>query len=380
MKDRIRVISQKGEQTKFLIKAKTSLGYTWKEMASFCGVSRSMIFTYLNETNTLPKNIFDKISSTGVGLTEFADRQFFKLSFSRRRKYAPKLPAIYDENLAEFVGILLGDGHLGPSNYEISVTGDRLTDGWYIRKHVSALIEYLFETKPFVYEQAGPKNVIRCRLYCNDVFNFLVKKLGLPAGRRIGNDSNKIPGEIFANTKSLKACLRGLFDTDGGFHRHHPRTAMVEFYNRSPTLLKSIEEALRHLQFRISIDPRSIQIYCRDEIDRFFLEVGSRNPKNLIKYKMWKINGEVPINQDIKHLLVRPWSSLAKEFSASRLRPSKATRRACNAGSNPAGRTTNLSPRHRPWHYFTLLLTEASEPKYYENSQRHQNRAEQHGQ
>lgn len=51
---------------------------------------------------------------------------------------------------------------------------------------------------------------------------------------------------------------------------------------------------------------------------------------------------------------MRPWSSLVKEFSANRLRPSMGLRRACSAGSNPAGRTTFL---------FVLLSVTSLSPK-----------------
>lgn len=233
-----------------------------------------------------------------------------------------KLPDVAKVPFPEFVGVLLGDGHLGPRTYEVSVTGDSLTDIPYVKEYIPRVIETLFDIMPFVYKQAGPKNVIRCKFNRKRVFNFLVNDVGLPAGRKRGNKNAKIPYDIFNNAESLKACLRGLFDTDGGFHRHHPHTAMIELYSRNPSFLKQVEEALRYLQFRISVDKKSVQIYCRDEIDRFFSEVGCNNPKNLIKYKMWKVNGEVPINQGIQHLLVRPWSSLVKEFSANRLGPS----------------------------------------------------------
>ena len=187
MKDRTRVAFQRGEQTKFLTKAKNYMGLTWEKMANFCGVSRSMIFVYLSEKNTLPRSIVEKIGCATPKLAKPVGGQYFELSFSRGRKYIPKLPALCDERLAEFTGILLGDGHLGPTNHEISVTGDRQTDGWYVSKYVSSLVESLFGIKPLIYEQKST-SAIRCRFYSHQVFKFLIN---MGASRRVGKGTMK---------------------------------------------------------------------------------------------------------------------------------------------------------------------------------------------
>lgn len=302
MKDRTRVTFQKGKQTKFLITAKNSMGLTWGEMANFCGVSRSMIFVYLSEKNTLPKNIVEKICCITPNLTRPINSQYFELSFSRGRKYIPKLPAWCDERLAEFIGILLGDGHLGPTNYEVSVTGDRLTDGWYVRRHVSSLIKSLFGIKPFIYEQKSPSG-IRCRFYSHQVFQFLVKMAGMQAGRKRYNENVVMPPVFFTDTKLLKACLRGLFDTDGGFYRHHVHSATVEVCNHNVSLLNSVQNAFESFGFRVSRNQRGVELYRRNQIHQFFEEIGSHNPKHFIKYEIWRLTRAVPSNEEIIRLL-----------------------------------------------------------------------------
>jgi hypothetical protein len=302
MKDRTRVAFQKGEQTKFLIKAKNSLGITWAKMANFCDVSRSMIFLYLSEKNTIPKNIMQKICSATPNLTKPINSQYFELSFSRGRKYIPKLPVLCNKRLAEFTGILLGDGHLGPANYEISVTGDRLTDSWYVTKYVSPLIESLFGIKPSIYEQKRPA-AIRCRFYSHQVFQFLVKMIGLQAGRKRYNKNVMIPLVFFNNSKLLKACLRGLFDTDGEFYRHHVHSATVEVCNYNVSLLNSVQNAFESFGFRVSRNQRGVELYRQDRIHQFFEEVGSHNPKHFVKYEIWRSTGVVPSNKEITCLL-----------------------------------------------------------------------------
>jgi transcriptional regulator with XRE-family HTH domain len=303
MKDRTRVSFQKGEQAKFLINAKKSMGLTWEEIANFCGVSRSMVFIYLSEKNTLPKNIVEKICSTTPNLTKPTNCQYFELSFSRGRKYIPKLPVLFDERLAEFTGTLLGDGHLGPVNHEISITGDRLTDEWYIKRYVSPLIESLFGIKPFIYKQQNPR-AIRCKFYSYQVFQFLVEMIGLQAGEKKCNDNVMIPPAFFTDAELLKSCLRGLFDTDGGFYRHHVHSATVEVCNHNVSLLNSVRNAFASLGFRVSQNQRGIRLYQRDCIHRFFEEIGSNNPKHFVKYEIWRSTGVVPTNEEILRLLI----------------------------------------------------------------------------
>ncbi len=304
MKDRTRVNFRKGEQTKFLITAKKSIGLTWDGMASFCGISRSMIFLYLNEKNTLPKNIFRKICCSAPNLTRGTNNTYFELSFSRGRKYIPKLPALYDERLAELIGALLGDGHLGPTNYEISVTGDRVTDGWYVGRQVLSLIQSLFGIKASIYEQMSP-STIRCKFYSLQVFQFLVKMMGMQAGRKRHNENVTIPLAFFNDAKLLKACLRGLFDTDGGFYRHHVHSATIEVCNHNVSLLDSAQRAFEKFGFRVSRNHVGVELYRRDQIHRFFEEIGSHNPKHLVKYNIWKSTGVVPSNVEISRLLTR---------------------------------------------------------------------------
>ena len=277
------------------------MGLTWREIAKFCGVSRSMVFVYLSEKNTLPKNITEKICCTTPNLRPI-NSQYLELSFSRRRKYIPRLPALCDERLAEFIGTLLGDGHLGPANYEISVTGDRLTDRWYVRRQVSSLIESLFGIRPFIYEQKNP-SAIRCKFYSHQVFQFLVKMVGMQAGRKRYNENVMIPPAFFNDTELLKACLRGLFDTDGGFYRHHVHSATIEVCNHNVSLLNSVQNAFESFGFQVSRDQRGVKLYRRDQIHQFFEEVGSHNPKHLVKYETWRSTGVVPSNEEIIRLL-----------------------------------------------------------------------------
>ncbi len=242
-------------------------------MADYCRVSRSMVFFHLNEKRSLPRTIAEKLCDENPNLNRFLKNEFYELSFNRKNNNAIKLPETTDEKLAEFVGELLGDGHSGSKNYEISVTGDRLNDSWYVKNHVAILIETLFGMKPSIYEQKNP-GAVRCKFYSKQVLKFLVENLGMQVGKKRYNKNLKIPPVFFDDEKLLKACLRGLFDTDGGFYRHHKHSAIVEICNYNDSLLKSVHEAFDKLGFKVSLHCEGIWLFRRDQILRFSTKLG----------------------------------------------------------------------------------------------------------
>lgn len=276
---------------------------TWDELADFCGVTRSMIFFYLDEKNSIPNTLVERICRKLSNQTRLPDSRYYELDFSRGRKYVPKIPSVLDENLAELIGILLGDGHLGPTNYEISVTGDRITDNWYVKIYVSHLIKFLFDINPTIYEQSHPQG-IRCKFYSAKVFRFLTNTLGMQARRKRYNENVTIPQTICNDDKLLRSCLLGLFDTDGGFYRHHEHGATMEVCHHNVSLLTSIQNAFGNLGFHVSCNQSGIRLYRRDQIDEFFKLIGSHNPKHLIKYKTWKSTEVVPSSREISHWFV----------------------------------------------------------------------------
>lgn len=231
-----------------------------------------------------------------------ASNRYFELSFSRRNKQVAKIPDIHNEKLAEFVGALLGDGYLGPTSHEISVTGDKLTDSWYVKNHVSNLVVSTFGIKPSIYEQKNPK-AVRCRFYSHRAIEFLVEKLGMQTGGKRYNKNVIIPSTFFNDAKLLRACLRDLFDTDGGFYRHHTHSAIVEICNYNASLLKSVKHAFDVLGFKVSAHSEGIWLFKKDLIHRFFEEVGSNNPKHYVKYDIWRSIGVVPKNEEVFDLL-----------------------------------------------------------------------------
>jgi DNA-binding transcriptional regulator WhiA len=202
-----------------------------------------------------------------------------------------KLPQIKNAKLAEFMGYLLGDGHLGLYKYEISITGNKVQD-IATMKFVSETIFELFGITPKIYVSKN-RNVIRCKFYSKVVQHFITEKFKFKSGNKLKN-MPKIPTIFFENELLLSSCLRGIFDTDGCICRHREKDPMIEIDACNMHLRDSILKALETLKIRHSFVGRKIYIYSKKEIVKFFNIVGSRNEKNLLKYAVWVKNGFVP--------------------------------------------------------------------------------------
>ena len=211
---------------------------------------------------------------------------------------------------AEFIGIMLGDGCCHSKTYQITISGGTI-DGSYITEHIPKLIEYLFSKKVRFRKQT--KESFDCIFNSIEVSK-LLKKFGFVSPKI----NCRIPRSFFYNNNILKACVRGLFDTDGGLHRHHKKSAQLKFTNKSITLVDSLQEALKQLGFKPArtIDHKEKNTHAlylfSNDVKKYFIEIGSNNPKNQIKSQMWTETGIVPLNVEIENKI-----RLSKEVQES---------------------------------------------------------------
>jgi len=129
--------------------------------------------------------------------------------------------------LAEFYGIMLGDGNSYKTSfynsrtdkrgvYVIRVVGHSKLDIDYLIDYVKPLIEKLFEVNVKV-RKHNVRNFITLDAYGKQLVDFLELK-GFSSGNKIKNKL-KIPKWIKENKNYLKVCLRGLYDTDGSVYK-----------------------------------------------------------------------------------------------------------------------------------------------------------------
>lgn len=283
-----------GKQTEFLRTVKANTVLTWKKIAKVLKVDRSMIFFYLDEHSKLPYDSFIKLCTAADLSVQKFEYEKINLNF----RGIAKVPNKITPQLAEFVGALLGDGSISPSKYQICVSMDGVLDEDYVKTFVRTHFILLFKKTPCVYYSKTARN-IKCYIYSKKIFDYLTIKLGLPFGERKYKPNNIIPKIFFERDELLTKVLRGLFDTEGGFYQHNRTSPRLYIYNTSEPLLDSIQIALLKLGYNSIKKKKWIKICRKNEIQRFFNEIGTSNSQKLLKYQMWLEDGKVPSTKKI---------------------------------------------------------------------------------
>ncbi len=186
--------------------------------------------------------------------------------------------------LAEFVGIMLGDGGIG--HYQATITLNAVTDTEYADFVVGA-IGQLFGLTP---SRQTRENVCVIVVSSVELVEFLCR-IGLVQGNKVKHQAN-LPSWIFEDPHRLRACLRGLMDTDGSVYRASHTVAGTRyehaclcFRNYSKPLVEAVHHILADFGYHPSIGRNRVYLYRQREIQRYFSEVGTHNPKHLQRYE-----------------------------------------------------------------------------------------------
>lgn len=160
-----------------------------------------------------------------------------------------------NERLAEFVGAMIGDGCLSVINSktekrhrkEARLTGNLQHDCAYYEEIIRPTVQ---EFGINGYLQKRPKRNCVYFVMGAPVFDFLAS-LGFPIGKKY---DLKIPDIIFYDRNFSRACVRGIFNTDGSIYRryskryqNHPRYYdyfVIQFKMNSLTVIEQIKEIL----------------------------------------------------------------------------------------------------------------------------------------
>jgi len=191
------------------------------------------------------------------------------------------------EDLAEFVGIMLGDG--GITQYQARISFHSEIEKEYSR-FVTDLIKRLFGVPIGVYydkEDLSFDFVISR----SELVRFCVEKLGLKKGNKIKKQVD-IPEWIKQNKLYSIACLRGLVDTDGCIFTHRYKVN-GKWYAYKKLSFTSYSEPLRQSVFNIlknnGLNPRfaqrkDVRLDSIEDMQKYFQLVGSHNPRHLKRY------------------------------------------------------------------------------------------------
>lgn len=325
-----RVKFKNGAQRKFIEDCIQELNVSHAELASLVGVSVRTITDWKREKFLLPekvvsflseksgvkvfgtKNVLDqfwyakkgaslggvahykKYGSVGgdegyrkdqwkkwwVDIGQFQNREMFdRKMITKPRK---------SERLAEFVGIVIGDG--GITNFQVRVTLNRESDAEYV-SYVRDLIEDLFGVTPTLINDKKSLG-IDVTVSRRDLVDFC-SGIGLKIGHKIKQGLD-VPVWVKANKKFMTACVRGLVDTDGSVfdHRYKVNGKMysykkIDFSSCSPPLLNSVFEFLKDCELRPRIvkNGKKLRIESEDTVRGYMEIVGTSNFKHLKRYR-----------------------------------------------------------------------------------------------
>lgn len=206
----------------------------------------------------------------------------------RKKVTLPK----YSKGLAEFFGIMIGDGGINNS-WQANITVNFNSDFKY-SKYISKLSNNLFGILP-VSRKRKETNALVISLTSTSIVDFLVKE-GLPRGSKLKKGLN-IPKWIMSKPSYKKACVRGLVDTDGCIYTH---THMVgkkvykniglTFTSYSPELVFQVAEILEEFGIMPHISKRGkdIYLYQADSIVKYLRIFGTSNNRIESVYKKWR--------------------------------------------------------------------------------------------
>ena len=204
-----------------------------------------------------------------------------------------KVPA-QSRQLAEFLGLIAGDGCIVKSTYSTYVTCGAELDYDYVLNIVRPMFEELFEVSPHIRKQNG---ALHCWVNSKRLFNFILEKCNFPVGQKKNNLN--VPSWISGKKEYSIAFLRGLFDTDGGVHRHHKNSIQLGFTSASPKFLKQVYVLLINLKLNPRLGEKDIWIFQKEKVNLFFKTIAPKNPKHLLKFEKFKELGVVPLSKDL---------------------------------------------------------------------------------
>ena len=171
----------------------------------------------------------------------------------------PLLPKT--EELAEFIGVILGDGNISKfPRAERLIISAHSTNRGFVNRYVG-ITRRVLGKEPTVTNVRGA-NCTRISVY----EKYLSKRLEIPAGSR-QYKLIRFPGWIRRSDKFVQACLRGLYEAEGSFS-YHPATYThkAHFSNTNPSLLNFVYMSLKRSGFHPLREHKRITLSRRDEV------------------------------------------------------------------------------------------------------------------
>ncbi len=235
-----------------------------QELQSLYVTQNKSIAEVGSELGIAYQTVFDRLKRLGI---KTIPEQKTKYSNRRNDVCLPKKSV----ELAEFLGIMLGDGHISHFQTIVTLGTKELA---YVQ-YVQALMQSLFKVSATIsIKKSGYRDVY--------IGSTLITKWL----RDQGLVSNKVatqvgvPKWIMSNKKYMRAFARGFFDTDGSVYALR-FGIQISLTNKSAPLLLALQDMLRKLGYQVS-EASAYRVYItkREDVKRFFKEVAPANEKH----------------------------------------------------------------------------------------------------
>lgn len=291
----MRIKLKKGFQRKLVLIAKGRGKFTWKSLSKELGIVENYLKNEVKkEKRTLNKKVYDKLCS--ISKLNFDKYIIKKLDDNWGRSKGglnsgePKLLIKKSsKELAELVGIILGDGNIWSKKgyYYVNICGDSEKDKDYLLNYVKPLFEKLFKQKMYYYFAKEGKELFLSKGSRDIVFT--LNHFGIKAGNKKKNNA-KIPKWIFRSNSYLKVCIRGLIDTDGSLCPITGRNYnYIWFSSNIEGIRESFSLAMEQLGLKTSkwnIRPNrtpDIYIGSKEMIKKYIETISFKNQRHLSK-------------------------------------------------------------------------------------------------
>lgn len=172
-------------------------------------------------------------------------------------------PLIQNGNLAELIGVILGDGHIYRHDRcdSLRITGNYSNKGFTNR--YAKLTYDVFGRVPAI-AKVKASNAVTITIYEKSISS----RLKIPHGNRSELDY-KVPSWIRENRMLTIRFLRGLYEAEGCI-THHEKTSTHKFIfsNRNPKLLDIVFMLVSELGFHPHCSRYAIQVSRKAEVQK----------------------------------------------------------------------------------------------------------------
>ena len=186
--------------------------------------------------------------------------------------------------LCELVGIIIGDGNIYDKKpFYVEISGHPKDDMEYITLHVKKLVEKELNYSPRISVRS---HAIRLRIN-KKKFVEKLKKIGIETGNKKRRNL-LIPPSILKFKSKVKACIRGIFDTDASLYFDRRKCYIspyvrIELHMYCLKLLVQISKILHELGINSKISKKKQSLYINgyNNVKSFLKKIGLSNVKHL---------------------------------------------------------------------------------------------------